>query len=342
MRFDIPGATVQFRKTVEGTATRYTCPLIDIGWGGLELVAPIALEQEERLVATVSLPKKTNYLKLVCRCRWCHKIEGKEAFRAGLSFDRFGAGIEKRLTSLEMQFGFLGTSAGGASDTQAGAEPSSGPDPARALFVDDLLQETGETSVVGPADAEEAAQPQDVPPEFTEILQRFRSFVVDDTTIEDILDVLDKGTDFDDLARDEHADKRHDVTRTLVPVHEMAESVPASFDATGAPTDEVIAYVFLPNMPDTPAFSLRVNREAVLSDGPPRFARGDLLFFCNRKPQDSDHALVVTEGKALFGQVFFEDDCLRLRPPNEGYQEQEIPLEDVAVIWRMITKVEHV
>lgn len=345
-RFNIQGASVHFKKTVAGTATRYACPLIDIGRGGLEFVAPIAIEPEERIVVAVSLPKKSNYLKLVSLCRWCNRIEGTDAFRVGLSFDRYGTGIEKRLTSLEMQFGFLGTSSEGGAGTHANGGPSNGDDQARPLFVEDLLTESGDTSVVAPASEAEVAEPQelpaDIPPEFAGILSKFQDFAVDDTTIEDILDVLGKGTHFDDLTEEGEADKRPEVMRTLVPVHDMTDSLPSAFDATGAPADEVIAYVFLPNMPDTPAFCLRVNREAALGEDAQSFAKGDLLFFCNSDPQDADHALVVTEGKALFGQVFFADECLRIRSPNEAYQEQKLALEDVTAMWRMVAKVEHV
>lgn len=329
VRFNITDATVQFRKSAGGKPKRFTVPLLNISRGGMVFAAPVSFEAEERVVLTVNLPKKTNYLKLVCRCRWCEPVEGRDAYRVGVSFDRYGSSVEQRLASLEVRFGFLETA-----DADA---PESGPavdaEEAKDLPVDTERIEAEDIS---------SSEIESVPQEFAEVLDRFKGFVMDDQTIEDILSVLETGVDFDDLAKEEETEDRSEVLRTLVPVYELGEALPAAFDTNGAPTGEPLAYIFLPNMPNRPSFSLRVNREEIIDDGPPRFENGDLLFFSNRKVEDGDHALVVMDGQAFFGQAFLsEDGRARLRPPHPEYRERTFPVEEVTALWRMVAKVDH-
>jgi len=253
-----------------------------------------------------------------------------------VEFARYGAGIEKRLTNLEMRYGFLDS--GGEEDVQDDGEH--------------LDLETREVSgdesvgfylVDGDAVAEDERPrelPPDAPPEFAKILEKFQEFDLDETTVQDILDVFEKGTDFDEFIKEEEADERVDIIRHLVPVYEMGESLPSTFDAKGAPADEPIAYAYLPNTHDSVEFSLRANREAIRSKGPPKFAEGDLLFFSKRQARDLDHALIVIDGAAVFGQVFIEDDVMRVRPPNQDYPEIRIPLDEIAATWRMVAKVQ--
>ena len=336
MRFSIPEGTVRFRKSLDGRVKRITCPLVNIGRGGLVYVSPVALAPRERVVVTVNVPRKTNYLKLISRCRWCVPIEGKDAFRVGVEFARYGAGIEKRLTSLEMRYGFLDSgdeeeAHGDGEQLDMETRAVSGDDPVGFYLVDDdSLAE----------DEPPRELPSDVPPEFAKIFEKFQDFDLDETTVQDILDVYEKGTDFDDLIKEEEADERVDVVRSLVPVYEMAESLPSAFDANGAPVDEPIAYAYLPNTRDSVQFSLRANRDALRGKGPPKFAEGDLLFFSKRKVRDLDHALIVIDGEAVFGQVFIEEDVMRVRPPNQDYPEMRIAMDDVTATWRMVVKIQ--
>lgn len=336
MRFSIPEGTIRFRKSVDGRAKRITCPLVNIGRGGLVYVSPVAFAPRERVVVTVNVPRKTNYLKLISRCRWCVPIEGKDAFRVGVEFARYGAGIEKRLTSLEMRYGFLDSDdeaadLGDGEQLDMETRAVSGEDPMGFYLVDgDSLAE----------DDQPQKLPPDVPPEFAKIFEKFQDFSLDEMTVQDILDVYEKGTDFDELIKEEEADERVDIVRSLVPVYEMGESLPSAFDASGAPADEPIAYAYLPNTRDSVQFSLRANRNALRSKGPPKFAEGDLLFFSKRQVRDLDHALVVINDEAIFGQVFIEEDVMRVRPPNQDYAEMRIAMDEVTATWRMVVKVQ--
>ena len=336
MRFSIPEGTIRFRKPIDGRVKRITCPLVNIGHGGLVYVSPVAFAPRERVVVTVNVPRKTNYLKLVSRCRWCVPIEGKDAFRVGVEFARYGAGIEKRLTSLEMRYGFLGSDDeedrhGEGEHLDMETRAISGQDSVGFYLVEGDSLSEGE---------EPRELPPDVPPEFAAILEKFQDFDLDETTVQDILDVYEKGTDFGELIKEEEADERVDIIRSLVPVYEMGESLPSTFDANGAPADEPIAYAYLPSTHDSVEFSLRANRDALRSKGPPKFAEGDLLFFSKRQARDLDHALIVVDGQTVFGQVFIEEDEVRVRPPNQDYPEARIPLDEVTATWRMVAKVQ--
>ncbi len=316
-RFDVPEATVQFRKSSGGPPRRYACPIQNLGRGGVVFVSPIELAPDERMVLTLNLPKKSNYLKLVSRCRWCRPMDEAEGFLVGAVFDKYGASTAKRLVQLEMQFGFLG-----ATDERA---------------------ETPDKEI---AAADGSASPSlsrdDVPPEFAEVLKLFQDFKFDLGAAKDVLDVLAKGGDFDMLTRDQDDDERSEMLRTLVPVHEMGESVPAAFDSLGVPIGEPISYVFMPNTNATSTFALQINRTAALSPGPPRFAKRDVLLFSSEPAKDYDHAFVVAGNQAWFGQVFFDNEGeVRVRPPNEDFGECLLRLQEVAAIWRMSGKVEH-
>ena len=323
-RFRIPDGKVKFRLVAEGKARRFTCPLINIDRGGLAFLSPVEFAPLERIVLTVNTPHKTNYLKLIAVCDKCRKIVGREAYSVDATFDRYGASIEQRLTHLEMRYGFL---AAGEAD-----------EPEHAAAGQALEGEEGLPA------HEHAARPlpADIPPKFTDLVERFEQVSLDHTTVDDVLDVVAKGADFDELLAEREGADRSDVVRALVPVFELGESSPAAFDTLGVPVGEPFAYVFLPNLPHTPAFSLQINRDAALSLGPPRFAQGDLLFFGKDTVQDLDHALVVTDNETVFGQVIHDaEDELRVRPPNEQHPERRFHKQDIAALWRLTAKVEH-
>ena len=329
LRFAIPNASMQFRKSIGGPPKRFVCPLINIGRGGAVFVSAADLQPDERMVVTLNLPRKSNYLKLVCHCRWSRRIDGEDSYQVAVAFGRYGASTAKRLAQLEMQYGFLAVpsedDAGDASSELALA----------ALAGRAVAQESADL-------AEAAAQPREVPPEFVDVLERFQAFELDIESAKDVLDVLAKGGDFDALARRQEDDERSEMLRTLVPVHEMGESLPAAFDTLGVPIGEPVAYVFLPNTTATATFALQVSRAASLSPGPPRFAKRDLLLFSSEPARDLDHAFVVAGSQGWFGQVFFDQEGeVRVRPPNEDHRECRFRRQDVTAIWRMSAKVEH-
>ncbi len=314
-RFSAPGATVQFRKSVGGPPQRFVCPLLNMSRGGAVFLSPVELAPGERMVLTLNTPKKSNYVKLVAHCCWRQPTEDGREFKVAVAFDKYGSSTEKQLAQLEVQYGFLG--AGEEAERESAAE------------------ESGEAAAALPPRLE-------APPEFAEVLNLFNAFEFSLETAQDILDVLSKGGDFDVLMREEEDDERSEMLRTLAPVHEMSESLPAAFDALGVPIGEPISYVFLPNTSATPVFGLQVNRKATLSSGPPRFAKRDVLLFSSEPARDFDYAFVVAGNQGWFGQVFFDrEDEVRIRPPNEDYGERVLRREDVTAIWRMSAKVEH-
>jgi len=325
IRYSIPNAMVQFRKSMGGPPKRFVCPLVNIGRGGAVMTSPVQLEPDERLVVTLNLPKKSNYLKLVSRARWSESIDGESGFRVGVVFDRYGSSTEKRLAHLEMQFGFLAVSTESDPPLEDAVSMPVGydaPQPAKP---------PGSLSL-----------PANVPPEFADILDKFHTFEFDLEAARDVLDVVLKGSEFDGLTRSQEDDERSELIRTLVPVHEMGESVPAAFDALGVPIGEPVGYVFLPNTTSTATFALQVSRTASLSPGPPRFAKRDLLLFCSEPAKDFDHVFLVAGSQAWFGQVFFDREGeVRLRPPNSDFRECRLRQQEVTAVWRMSAKVEH-
>jgi hypothetical protein len=180
------------------------------------------------------------------------------------------------------------------------------------------------------------------------LIERMENWKVDDDLIAAVVEAAEAGIQIDSLyeaggaALDEAEEKdaaRPTATATApIPVYRLGDNTLIHFGKDGKPIGPPIQYFFSSKLGSENVFGCELAADAMISDAPPFFRRGDtLIFSIDRKVESGDLAFIKTRNGDEFVQVFFQkDDAVRLRSLNARYPERTLRRAEIKVIFKLV------
>ncbi|MBM4049666.1 MAG: hypothetical protein FJ279_31610 [Planctomycetes bacterium] len=326
-RFVVPNATVEFRR--EGLSRIWAksqgemAPVANIGLGGLQFITTVPLKRGERLTLSLNVQNEVDFIKTRAEVRWAAKIEGKAAYRVGVSFLGYTPEAKKRLMDLERTYWPKQRELEAKSEAEAGV-------PAPAAAVAAPTPEPQEPEPEVKASARDSAVEDAIPLDEKEAPPEPR------------VSAPSRLTDAAIPVPEETPEEPSVHLPDSIPVFRLGRDYRIEFSADGLPIGFPVDYIQVPNVDDPDSFACELLDNSMRQDQTPSFEDGNIVVFSPlAELSNRDFALVITNRDEKFRQIIYEPGGkVRLHPLNEKYGEEVLDRRQIKAIWRMVGRYE--
>jgi hypothetical protein len=138
--------------------------------------------------------------------------------------------------------------------------------------------------------------------------------------------------------QEEEARAAQPTSATSMPVYRLAEGSLIHFSRDNKPISPPVQHLYVSRISHENCFGCELQMDAMVTDAPPHFKRGDILVFSTeRKVENGDFVFLKTRVRDEFVQVFFgPEDLMRLRFLHPSHPERTLRRFEIKAMCRLI------